>query len=282
MNIPSVIKRCPKLAPFVGDKLFPKTFPIVQLGDEDGFRAFAREELEKATKRRSVQVRIDEAARPKGEDPFRDCWGHNDDKHLWDVWIPRAAHEAGHAVVAFVLGWKPAFVRVCYFGDEMSRYESTGKHDCWKKLPSKKRREYWECELALKAGAIAAQKVLLPDALDYRIATIDFEEALELGMRLVGAVPLGTNPLPSLNRLLIQAAGQAERIVEENREAVLAVAREALVGCGIESQLRGGRIEEIFEAHGVAVQRPRWNLSPSNGDALRVNSKRGLVTCGVE
>ena len=253
MSLSHIIQDCPRLRPFASDAGLPKSFGITKAVKDGEFHLFAHEKLTSAAQQRSER-RARGDALIFGNSP--DASLISDDRFLWKYWRLDAAHEAGHAIVAFALGWRPKFIRVS--ASELdsipSRYENAEGENDWRKLPQEKWHDYWDCEIAMKAGGIAAQKFLVLGALDFTMAKWDFREAVDLSVQMVDPFDDRTEPLPVHKYIITRAASRAEEIVGQNREAVLDVACEALKA----SALGGKRIEEIFKERGVKRLRDCW------------------------
>lgn len=248
MNVFFLGKEFPALSPFVFDDDFPLAFPLTQAGRDEGFQHAAVNELFGAARLRGERLAKRKRARP--QEPFDSEFDESD---FWR-WTLHAVHEAGHAIVAFELGWKPDRVRIAHEPHTASRYDSIQSDDLLDRLPQSKHRDYWECVLAMKAGGIAAQKFLLPGKINPRMAEFDFTEAVDISLRLIGPLREKASPLKTLNQLLRQATARAEEIVGRNRKAVSELACESLKN----GLVRGERIERILRAHGAAPQKESW------------------------
>ena len=174
--------------------------------------------------------------------------------HYW--WKPQAIHEAGHAVVAFVLGFTPRVIKVNSFfcGKAHSRYENCQERLLWKKLPPQERDECLKCEVSWLAGGLVAQAILLPPPLDSGAARADFRDACKRCMTLIESESTRDERGQMLNAILRQATLRAEEIVSENREAILSLAAESVSA----SALSGRRILEILASHGVERRQNGW------------------------
>lgn len=241
-----------KFGPAFFEKTFPKSFPVRGSICDISFAKDGEQRLLAASQHRSALQAV--------EDSEEEFLGPASYEHLWPRWAECALHEGGHAVVAYVLGWTPAFVSVDTgpMGKGANRYESAEEEDFHERLPAEILPAYFAAEMAMKAGGIAAQAILWPEKLKHALALHDVREARDIAFKMLRED--GTEPEPSvaycaaLERKLEEASETACRIVAANRTAVLEAACLVLR----EGIIEGNEVCSLFERHGVARENVLW------------------------
>ena len=246
-SMPPTLKK-PEIKPLA-------TFPVSWSFNDERFLSEAKTTLFAAEKRRLMRISRGRETLPT---PVLNPWEQRELEDCSCYWLIHGIHEAGHAVVAFVLGFTPKFIRIKSLEWPFvtsSRYECVQKDSLWKELPESERGEFARCQVSMKAGGLAAQGIFLPPPLIRDGAESDFKEALDdWCKKLIGSKKDTDEWVRMLNATLRKATMRAEKIINEYREATLALAAESVS----RSALSGKHVVEILNSHGVERNLKEW------------------------